>query len=561
MAGTSTPGRGTSTPSRLRWLLTLIGLGLVLVAAGCGSGGDDESSSTTEGGGDSGQVEAADPIVGGALTYGISSETDGWLPSSNRWGPSAFNVARALYDPLTVIDTDGVAQAYLLESIEPTDDTLREWKLTVREGVTYHNGETMTKEDLATFIKTMQLAPLTSFAFGPVDAVGVIPDENAIVVIMNQPWGTFPAILSAQPGYMIHPGLFDGSIEATEPVGTGPFEWGEWVIDDHLTLTKYDNYWREDLPYLETVTFKPLVDPATRRAALQAGDIDMLHSNIPADAIDAGRDGEGVEDGFQVVFDGSSGDEQHIVLNTQSGPTADLEIRRALALATDREAINDGLYDGFFEIASSPYAPNEAWYSDPGWPDPDPDEAAAIVEEWEAENGPLELSLVVISNQTTLQLSQAIQEQWNEVGIDVSIEAEDEANFSNRLLFGDFDAIQTTFFNRSDPDEMFHFWDPEAVTDPGELSLNFPRYASDLMFDNLHAARETDDFDVRKELYDEVWEDWAMNFPYLFLYHAPYILLARDNVENLDTFTFPDGEPAEAMDWGAVFLTDVWLSN
>lgn len=541
-------------------------LALAGLAAGCGGddGGDDDGENSTET--TAAPDEVKEPEPGGELVFGLTGETDSWNPASGRWSPSAFNVARALYDPITAIDLEGIAQPYLVESIVSNDE-LTEWIITLREGIEFHNGDPLTAEDVATHIKTMQLSALTSFAFNPVDAVAVLqPDHEScgapagcVAVFTNQPWGTFPAILSGQSGYVVHPGMHDGTF--TDPVGTGPFVFDEWVVDDHLTVVRNASYWREGMPYLDKVTYRPLVDPSSRQTALQAGDIDLFHTNDAQQLIEIGHDGEGVDDGYSVTFDVSSGDEMHAALNTQSGPTADLEVRRALALATDRDALNEGLYDGFFEVADGPYGQEEYWWSDAGWPEPDPDEARAIVEEWEAENGDLVIDYKVVAGTEGLELAQAIQQQWEAVGIEMEIQQMDQTTFANALLLGDFDAIQSQYYNRSDPDEMFHFWDPEQIGEPEKLSLNFPRYTSEIQERTLHAARETDDPAERKAQYAELWADWGENLPYLWMYHAEWIIIAKDDIQNLDTFTYPDGEPAAPMDWGAVFLTDVWIDS
>lgn len=565
---------------RRRWLApVLTAVALVLVVSACGSGGDDTAGGEGDGADTGATTSSVPPEPGGKLVFGITGETDGWNPTASRWGPSAYNVGRAIYDPLAVIDEEGVARPYLLEAMEPNED-FTEWTLTLREDVTFHNGDPLTPEIVAEHLKRIQEAPLSSSAFEPIDAVGVVreaadiqlengeitEEEHAllsrqVVVFISQPWSTLPAFLAGlQTAYVPHPDFIAGEVE--DPIGTGPFEFVEWVRDDHLTVERYSEYWREGMPYLDEVEFRPIVDPSTRANALQAGDIDLFHSNSAEHVLEAGPDGEGVE-GFQVVFDGSAGDEQMLVLNTQTGPTTDLEVRRALALATDKQRLVEGLYQGFFEVADAPYPPESQWYTDPGWPEPDPEEATRLVEEWEAENGDLQIEFLVISSQENLRLAQAIEQQWEDVGIDVEINSTTENEFANQMLLGGFEVLMSQFFNGSDPDEHYQFWDPnpDRIGAPGELSLNFPRYTSDTMQEALNTARETDDTEQRIEEYAKVWKDWAENFPYIFLYHGQWILEANEDIRNLDTFTFPNGEPASPMQWGAVFLTDVWLDQ
>jgi ABC-type transport system substrate-binding protein len=545
---------GTRGTARREWLAIVLIICLAAVAVGCGDDGGGDADDATDG---TDTADDAQPVQGGSLVFGLSAETDGFNPASSRWGPSAYNVARAMYDPLTVVDLDGVAQPYLVESIEPSED-LQEWTITLRdEEVRFHNGDVLTTEMVATFIKTMQLAPLTSFAFDPVQLVAVV-DDRQLFVRSEEPWGTFPALLSSQAGYLVHPTVLDGTAE--DPIGTGPFEFDEWVRDDHLTVVRNDSYWRPGLPYLDEIEFRPMADPATRQGALDAGDVDMLHTNAASDVMAVGRDGSGVDDGFHAVFDGSAGDEQTITLNTQSGPAANPEVRRALALATDRQELIDGLYDGFFEIADGPYDEDSFWWSDAGWPDPDPEEAARIVEQIEATEGPVEITLTVVATQENLRIGQAVIEMWKEVGIDANVESLPESEFANALLVGDFNAMLSQFYNRSDPDEHYHFWDPERIGPEGELSLNFPRWTNDAVGEALAAARQTNDPEARKAHYATIWQEWAKAFPYIWIYHAQWVVIASDDVQGLGEFTYPDGAPAEAMDWGAIFLTSVWRS-
>jgi ABC-type transport system substrate-binding protein len=362
-----------------------------------------------------------------------------------------------------------------------------------------------------------------------------------------------------QLGYVAHPDFVAGDLD--EPVGTGPFVWDEWVPDDHLTVTRNGSYWREGLPYLDAVEFRPIPDPTSRYQSLQTGDLDVTVTNAPGQVAELAED-EAAHEDFQFLESQSASDEMNVLFNTQSGPTADVQVRQALQLATDRQAITDALYGGYYEIADGPYEKDSQWYSDPGWPEPDPDAARALVEDYETENGPLEIELTITTAQDDLTLAQLLAEQWSEAGVEVEIKSADQATVANLLPVGDFEAYLLQFFNGSDPDEHFAFWDPDPanIGGPGELSINFSRYTSDTVREALYAARETTDAAERAELYGQVWTDWAENVPYLWLFHTQFMLIASDHVRGVDTFTFPDGEPAAGIVWGAAFLTTAWFA-
>jgi peptide/nickel transport system substrate-binding protein len=538
----------------------------VLLIAGCSSNSDSSS------GGSEGEIQ-----TGGKITFGIPGETDGFIPQVNRWGPGAFSVARAVYDPLAAIDPDGVAQPYLVDRIEPTPD-FKVWRIYLRdEDITWHNGEPLTAEDIATNLKQQQLSPLTANALAPISSVIVQTDNPDpavdwdIQVNLDEPWATFPSLLTGQIGYMAYPGTIEVASTNPDPIGTGPFVFDEWIPDDHLTVTRNDSYWRKDdagdpLPYLDEIEFQPIPDPQSRQSALATGDLNVLLTNGPSETVQAE---ENPPDGVQIIPDPSEGDEFTVLFNTAggpdgSGPTADVDVRRAMALAIDKQAIVDQLYDGYYDTADLPFDKDSKWYSDPGWPDPDPDAARAIVDDWEAENGDLVINILTIQNQDYLGLGQVIQQMAEDVGITVNVDTADEAGFANAVVNGDYDALLVPFFNRPDIDAEYHFIDPFRTGREGDLPglvLNLSRYTSDVMKDALPAARQTDDVAERAKQYGRVWKDWAENFPYIFIFHTQLLLEADDTVHNLDEFTFPNGDPASPIDWGAPFFTDVWVEQ
>jgi ABC-type transport system substrate-binding protein len=554
----------------------LVAILLLATALGACAKDGGESSSTTV----AGEEETApEPEPGGNVTFGLTNNVDSFNPVNAQYNESNHNIAKALFDPIAVLGPDGEAVPYLVESIEPNDD-FTEWTITARDGINFSNGDPLTPRDLATHIKNIQLGPLTSFAMTTVNAVGVVDEiakpafdrgeitqeeydvqRRQIVVIMNQPWSAFPAFLvDSQLAYVAHPDYESGEIE--DPIGTGPFVLDEWVPNDHVTVVRNDSYWREGLPYLDEVTFQFLPDAVARNQALRAGDVDMMNSEALDQIVDLANDDE-IKSDYNFVDDGSDGDEPTILLNTQTGPTQDVEVRRALALATDRKTLDDSLYDGYYELADTPFSSDSPWYSDPGWPDPDVDAARELVEEWEADNGPLTIQLTVLPTTDYSELAQALQEQWGRAGIDTEITTVDAPQAGTTLASGGFEAFIFIYFHGKDPDLNYALWDPdeENIGGPGELSINFTRYTSTAMSDALHGARRTGDQGERAALYADMWTDWAENVPMIFLFHVDWLLLADQDIHGLDSVTTPDGGTGVNHFWGSVSFTEVWREH
>jgi ABC-type transport system substrate-binding protein len=551
-------------------VLTTAVLASALSACAKDGGG---TSSTTVGGVDD---TAPEPERGGNITYGLANNIDTFNPVTGQFNASNHSVAKAIFDPIAVLGDDGTVEPYLVESIEPNDD-FTEWTLTARDGIQFHNGDPLTPRDIATHIKNVQLGPLTSFAFTTIRAVGVVDEvarpqyeageiseeeynvqRRQIVVIMREPWSAFPATLAGTVmAYVAHPDYESGEID--DPIGTGPFVLDEWVPNDHATVVRNDNYWREGLPYLDRIDFRILVDPESRRQALEAGDVDMINTEALDQVPDLANDAD-ITNQYKFVDDQADGDEVTLLLNTQTGPTADLDVRRALQLATDREKLNDGLYDGYYEVADAPYTSESFWYSDPGWPAPDVDAAGELVAAWEAANGPLSIRLTVTASQDYLELGQALAEQWEQAGIDVELSSVDAAVAGTTLATGDFDVFTFTYFNGADPDEQYALWDPdpENIGGPGEISLNFTRYTSDTQQEALHGARLTGDPAERAALYGSLWKDWAENAPQLWLFHVDYLLVTDQDIHGIEDYTTPEGSPAAGHFWGSVYFTEAW---
>jgi ABC-type transport system substrate-binding protein len=540
-------------------VLALAVLGGLLASCGDDDGGSAQPDENDGGGGET--TVPAEIQTGGRLVMAIVGETDGWTPANNRFTSSGLTVARAVYDPLAAFDAEGVAQPYLAESIEPNDE-FTEWTITLRDGVTFHNGDPLTADAVVQNLEAVLASPLLGPSMKYVEGIEETGSLE-VQVTMNQPWSTFPVLIAQQPGFIAHPSML--TAENPDPIGTGPFVFDEWIPDDRFTANRNPDYWRSDaagtqLPYLDGVEFRVIADPTSRRQALDAGDIDLLQTNDSATLIELGTDLD-PPDGQEVVYTAGSDDEMMIALNAQSGVTDNPKLRRALALGTDRELLNDSLYDGRFQIADTPYAPDSPWYSDPGWPEYDPDEASRLVEEVRASGDSAEVALSVGTAQDQLALGQAIAEQWNSIGVETQIKATETTQLTLDIVTGQYEATVISLFNAPDPDGDYHFWDTTNIAEPGEFSLAFTRYQNETMAEALAAARATTDEAERQAEYATVWSEVANNFPMIWLWHTQYVILEREQVNGVDTFVLPSGDPAQIVNWGSVFLTEAWLQD
>ena len=346
-----------------RLVATLVVVAMAAVGVSCGS--DDEP----EAGGD--DVSTQEARFGGTVVFGTTGESSGWLPYTDRWGPGPLTIARALFDPLVSWGTDGKVHPYLAEAFEPNED-YSVWDIVMRPDVKFHNGEDVSGHALVLYLQKARVAPLTIFAMQPiVDIQKVEGDDLRARVFLDQPWPSFPVVFSSQAGFLAAPSQIN-SEDSQNAIGSGPFEQFSWTPDAELVAKRFDNYWRSDdqgrkLPYLDEVRFRPVPDETTRLASLRTGDLDITQTNAPSTVAGFLSDPSTVPAGINVLTDASESDEFHAVLNTQTGPFTDPRLRKAVQLATDRQAISDA-YDSIFKIADGPMSQDSEWWSDSGWP-------------------------------------------------------------------------------------------------------------------------------------------------------------------------------------------------
>jgi peptide/nickel transport system substrate-binding protein len=261
-----------------------------------------------------------------------------------------------IYDPLVRRNADLSFSPGLAESWEVADDGVT-WTFNLREGVTFHNGNPFTAADV---VYTIQRAR-DSIRPGLVKNVASerVIDETTVEIVTPAPYAVLPAelaeLLILDEEYTAP--LGEGELEQA-PVGTGPYQLEEWTRGEALTLTAFEDYW-DGAAEIETVTFRPITNPATRTAALLTGEVDIIQDL-------AVRDVERVraEPGFEVMTRPSL---LNLVLamdmREQSptiegpNPMTDVRVREAIARAIDTDALNRIVMNGLAS-PSDQYVPD-----------------------------------------------------------------------------------------------------------------------------------------------------------------------------------------------------------
>ena len=556
----------TSHAGSHRWVklgAAAIALSLALVACGGSSSSTDESTKKAT---DVTIKASGAPKAGGSVKFGIEAETDGFNPTTNRWAVSGYMIGNAVFDPLAAYDPAGKWQPYLAKSFTPSAD-YKTWTIAVRPGVTFSDGTPVDGAAVAKSLTAAAKDALVGIALRNLASATADPadPQNAIITTVD-PWASLPALLSTQVGFIVAPAQLDAEKPASsnQPIGSGPFIQKEWIPDNHWMGTKNPNYWRSDekgnkLPYLDSVEFRPIIDPQTRVSALLSGDINMMQTTDWPSIIKLQE--EAAAGNVQFAGDHGETEESFIMFNTSKAPVDDARVRVGLAWCTDRDqilVINQTPAD---RAADSQFAPDSQYYVKTDFPNNDVAKGKALIDAYKADHpGELVVELGTTPVPANTATTALVAQQWGRCGVTVQQKITEQSKFIIDAATGQYTSNLWRQFAASDPDGDFQWWTGKNAT--GVLALNFARLNDPQINEALDKARATPDVAVRKDAYATLQKRQTELVPYIWLAHTQWAIGAAKNIRNLTNVSLPDGQPSAAMVAGfdgAVRLTQTWI--
>ena len=538
-----------------------LGLATGLVVAAAGSVGASRSSTSGA---------APEPVTGGHLTVSGDAEVSSpWTPAAMRCDSYCYTRARTFFDTLTVVGDDGQIYGMLAESVEPNED-FSEWTFTVREGITFTDG---TPLDADAVIYNLQVTGTSLLVSAAVNDIAKVPDpedpsrmilkidklDDMTFVIYTgrngdpeQPisWRYLPYFLTSQLGLIASPTWLEAVAEnpelAAQPVGTGPFIVDSYEPRSSLEVSRNPDYWMTDaagnqLPYLDSMSFRVIEDSEVAVEAIQAGDVDILatSSGGPISTIlDLG-------DEYTVTMQDRFAETGYALIDLDKpGPLQDRRVRCAMSLAVDRQELVDSTTDGFNEPSASWFSPGQQGYlDDNGAPiGQDLETASAMIAEYEEETGEqVSFTLGHIPSNTVSLGAELLAGWWSEIGIDVEDYAVPQADFINLAIFGtpEFEVFLWRGNGGGFLDAQYLWWHSSNARPDGELSLNFAR----LRDERVDAARQslTDEEAIgAAEEINRIFAEECYTIPFQTI---PWAVISDPSVHGVDTATLPDGTP------------------
>ncbi|MGH2533266.1 MAG: ABC transporter substrate-binding protein [Thermomicrobiales bacterium] len=411
-----------------------------------------------------------------------------------------------IFDNLISRDRNLALQPMLATEWSQVDDLTWEFKL--RQGVMFHNGDEFTANDVEFTIERSYdpaAETLVATVFTTVEDV-VVVDDYTVQFKMKSPDPLLPGRLAFYGGQIMPQDYFNqvGPEEfGQNPVGTGPVRFVEWVRDDHLTLGRNDDYWGGPIAF-ETVTFRPIPEVSARIAALETGEVDII-TRVPPDQVERVRElaNARIE---QVLYNGL----YVLAVNSNVEPLDDPLIKQALALAIDREAIVEELWNGQGQIPTGPAVEGDFAFN-PELPplEYNPDKARELLEQAGYAGDPVVIETTSGYTANDQVMAEAIAAMWEEVGVTVDLQVIEQAVRSEKNRTKTFLGVwwSDPTNTLADPDGMM--W---RLLAPGGLQ-DYWRHEE---FDRLGVeARSSLDPAVREANYRRMFE--------IFLEHLPWL--------------------------------------
>ncbi|WP_291792937.1 ABC transporter substrate-binding protein [Brevibacterium sp.] len=313
------------------------------------------------------------------------------------------------FDPETTEPRPGLAESWEYED----QNTL---VLTLREGVTFHDGEPLDAEAVkANLDRSRSEGSNLQSELGSISAVEAV-DPRTVRVELAEPDLALPLIFADRAGMMVSPtSLEDPDALASAPVGTGPWELKEWKRGSAVEYVANDDYWNEEVYASPRMTYRVLTDPKTRVDSLITNQVDFSYQVGPGDA-----EGLALNEAITVQSDPSIR-VPLIYLDLSDELLADTRVREALNIAVDREQMAEVGYFGYARPAST-YFPEEHWASVEGeeqYPH-DPERARELIREAGAEGA--EISILLPNDANTVRRSEIIRYAYEDIGLQVDMQ-------------------------------------------------------------------------------------------------------------------------------------------
>lgn len=524
--------------------LPLVGSLLASCSAGAGSDSTEEN---------------VKPVAGGTLVYASGDAEPSCLdPHVGGNYPQAL-VASQYLESLFTKDANGKIIPWLAESTEVSEDGLTR-TITLRDGITFTDGTKLTAEAIKANIEHLK-DPNTASSTGYL-AVGKVVDieiadeltakltlsapDNALLESLSMPWTAIESPKALER---------DQATNCASPVGTGPFKVESWEHQKAVNLVRNDDYVlpvenaarADDKAYLDGITWRFIPEAATRYAALQSGEVDVIDNAQPDTIATATKDNS-----LGHLDAPRPGASNRIELNSSKAPFDDQRVREAFIRAVDANSGISALYFGTAQRSYSLLSSVEPLgYSDESLFGTDAAKANELLDEagwterdaegYRVKDGKrLSLDFPVSTNQSVpaeQSLFEQFQAQAKAVGFEVKIQLLDLSSWYGALAKHEYNLVSAPYTKVGPSVLRILYHSDSTVPAPSGYFANNAQVKNEKLDGILAEAEQTSDEALRASLYEQAQKLVLEGYYVLPLYDQQNHFLYGKNVHGVGATT------------------------
>lgn len=453
---------------------------------------------------------------------------------------------------------------YLAKSWSVSEDGLS-YTFELEENAVFHDGQPITSEDVAFSLDVVKNNhPFGLAMFAAVDRVET-PSPHVAVFRLSEPHPALlpalsPVLMPILPKHVYGDGQDLPTHPANlKPVGSGPFKFVEWQEGEHITVERFDQFFRPGRPYLDRIVFRIIEDPLTRRIALESGEVQYApFAGVRATDVPALQQAPGIV--VSTKGYGALGPINYLEFNLRKPPFDDLRVRKAFAHTIDTTFITKALHRGISTPLSGPFHHTSPWYSESAvqtYP-VDLEKAAALLDEAGLKAGAdgmrasFEMDVPPFNPDSMRTVADYLKAQFKKVGIDLRLRvAPDFPSWASRVSNWEHEVTMNAIWNYPDPVIGVHRAYLCTNQKKGVIWSNTEGYCNAKVDEILNKAAVAIDAAERKALYEEFQRIVTDELPFVWTNEEPYVTVYRDQVRN----------PPETV-WGALSpMDEVYLAQ
>lgn len=439
---------------------------------------------------------------------------------------AAAIVNRQVFETLVYQNTAMEIQPGLAKSWEYVDDRTIEFKL--EEGVTFHNGEAFTAEDVVFSLNRALDSTFISHIVEMIDRDSLeAVDDYTVRVGTTEPFSPLLSHLSHPATAILDEGtvMDAGETFADHPIGTGPFKYEDRVYGETITLVRNEDYYK-DLATIDGIEFRTISEGSSRLIALETDEVDI---NLAVDPADVKRV---EEDSHLTLVRDADLSTSYLGFNVSKEPFNNKLVRQAINYAVDVEGMIEAVYEGIGARAVGPIGSAVFGYHNNLAPyEYNPEKAKELLAEAGYPDG-FTTTILTDENNVRVALATVIQNQLAAIGIQADVNQREWATYISETAEGKTDMFLLSWSTVTGDadyglDALFH-------------SRNKGAAGNRTFYENAQVDRLLDEGKVvtdegkRLAIYEEVQEIIVEEAPWLFIRHGENLVGINNRVENFE---------------------------